>query len=566
MSQRALDRWGGATTSYQEGKNKLTQDYEMYQQKWHFMWPDKKGQQAEPMVPDLIRLAAEDRARTITASRPSIVCRPAKAGDTARTEADKRERILGAYWDKNRIMRNIPGWAFDSMLAGFSACKVWPEGLEGPRGDRYPLMKRVAPAFVYPGPTFTQGPFLDDCIIAYEEEIQTLEHHYGVYFKGDVKDGTKKAQCIEYYSESRICIVAKYPSKRNYGKDGYTTLLDEEHKIGCTPVVIGVRPTADGIYHGEFDNAKAMMNYANKFANMMLDEAILSTYPEKIEFDVEDSEESGPGATHRLESRDGRMEYLQHPNQKFSNLQLQKGLLDGIRTSVILSPARSGDSNASVISAAGITAEQAQYLEAVAGTQRDVLKPMLEAANEVAFKCDVAYSGDIAKTIYLSSSGKKENYNPKEDIGEAVQNEIVYGAGTALDPINRSVLALQQWAQGNGLMSRKRAMDLSAWVEDVQREEAQMTVEQLQAAGLAGILAKSASGELPVEQWAEIEEAVANGEKLSAAIKKFLVAAPLAAPVGSAPLPTNAPGIAGAAEGQQEAGPPIPDLAGLGLA
>ena len=564
MSRRALDRWGGFTTSYQEHKADLAELYRSYRQDWSFMWPDKKGQSARPMVPDLILLASEDRARTITASRPSIVCRPARAGADPRKEADKRERIIMAGWDRNRIMGIIPRWAFDSMFAGLTVCKVWPEGLDGPRNERYPKYSRVEPAFAFPGPTFTPGPWLDDIVIAYQENLATLEKRYNKSFRDQVKHDTKMVTCIEYYTEDRIVIVAEFPKRQGWNAKGHAVLLDMEHSIGCTPVTIGVRPTADGFYRGEFSNAIEMQNYANKFANMMLDEAILSTYPEKVVFDVEDSEETGPGAEHRLESRDGRVEYVAHPNQKFSNLQLQKGLLDGIRTSVILSPARSGDSNASVISAAGITAEQAQYLEAVASTQRDVLKPMLETANEVALRADVAYSGDVSKSIYLSSSGKSENYNPAKDIGKNVQSEVVYGSSTGLDPINRGVLAGQQ--QQMGLLSKTHAMDIGAFVDDTQREMADILSERLLDAGVAGLTAAAAQGQLPADVWAKIKKAVNDGASLEDAIEKFMVAAPLATPVGSAPLPTNAPGIAGAAEGQQPPGPPAPDLAALGLA
>jgi hypothetical protein len=569
QSQRALDRWGSLSVTYSQWHTDIGELYNLYAGNWGFLWPDKKAEYSQPKVPDFIRLAAEDRARTVAASRPNVVCRPTKAGDKARQEADKRERIQGAYWEHSRVMGKIPRWAFDSMMAGVTACRVWPDFTK-PKAERFPVYERIEPSYIFPDPVFTAGPWLDSCVVAYTEQVRTIEARFGKELRDLRTDRDKRnaqVRVIEYYSPEQVTIVAEYEG-RNAQKT-HTVLLNELHRLDCTPVVIGARPTADGIYHGEFDNAVDLISYANKFATMMLDDAIQKVYPEKVTFDVEDSEEYGPGAEHRLETRDGRYEYIQQPNQPFSNLQLYRDMLNSIRTTTIMPPARSGDPNESIISAAGISAAASQYLEAVTSTQRDVIKPMLEAANELAFKTDVAYSGDVSKTIFGGARGERyqETYNPKRDIGDYSHNEVVYGAGSALDDINRNVMVLQQWAQGNGLISKRTAMEQSPFIEDPQRETKQQLREQLHEAMKAGLIAQAAQGNLDALTLANISKALDDDKKsLEDAIVENTPVAPLAQPQGSAPLPsTGSPGIAGAEE-PQEPGANLPDLAALGLA
>jgi hypothetical protein len=562
-----LDRWGGLSTTYTQWHSSITDIYELYKGNWGFLWPDRKAEYSQPKIPDFIRLAAEDRARTVAASRPNVVCRPAKMGDKARQEAEKRERIQGAYWENSRVMGKVPRWAFDSMMAGVTACRVWPD-FDKSRAERFPKYERIEPSYLFPDPIFSAGPWLDSCAVSYLENVRSIEQRFGKRLNADWpprERRTMQARVIEYFDGERAIIIAEHTG-RNATKS-HTVLLNEEHRLDCTPIVIGTRPTATGLYHGEFDNAIDLISYANKFATMMLDDAIQKVYPEKVTFDVEDSEEHGPGAEHRLESRDARYEYVQQPNQPFSNLQLYRDMLNSIRTTTIMPPARSGDPNESIISAAGISAAASQYLEAVTSTQRDVLKPMLEAANELAFKVDVAYSGDVTKTIHGGSrrGAYTETYNPKRDIGDYSHNEVIYGPGSGLDDINRNVMILQQWQNGDGLISDELAMENNPLIEDVQRNRKQKLKNQLERAMQAGLIASAAQGTLDSVTLANISKALDDDKKsLADAIVENTPQAPLAQPVGSAPTP-NAPGTAGAAEAQ-EPGPSAPDLAALGLA
>src|SRR3990172_2728619 len=559
-SQRALDRWGAVFTTYSQWHSDNSTAYERYAGSWPTFLPDGKSIMDDPIVPDFIRLAAEARSRGVAASVPAIVCRREKLGDAAKAAADKRERVIGSFWDHSRIMDSlVPRWAFDAMMTGVMACEIWPE-FDKPKLERFPTYKRIEPNHLFPDPIFTPGPWLDSCIVAYSQASRTIATEYGVTV--DTVKNSDRALVIKYYDPERVIVIVEYFNRMRI--KAHTTLVDVPHTCGRTPIVIGTRPTADGIYRGEFDNARGILEHWNRLETLSLDEPIQAVYPEKIAFDGEDDEESGPGAVHRLETAQSRYEYLQRPNQPFTNMQKSRDYAGFVRAATIFPPSLSGDPNESVISAAGINASGAQHLQDIASIQTDILAPMLQAANELALKQDVEYSGDVTKTIYGGSSKHRETYNPVKDIGDDYRNEVVYGALSGLDPINRGVMALQQW-QG-GLWSKRMAMEMDPNIQDASRVMKEQVVEKLTEAGIAGLQQAASKGELRADVWAKIMRAIKEDDySLEQAIEEFMVTAPLAEPPGQPGQPAatpGAPGIPGAAEGGPQAPrlPPLPQL------
>jgi hypothetical protein len=559
-SQKALDRFGALSTTYQAWHNTIRQQYDLYAGNWGTVWPDNKSEFSQPKIPDYVRLAAEDRSRSAAATRPSIVCRPPKIGDAARQAADKRERITNYFWDNSRVMSLIPRWAFDSMFGGVTICQVWPDFAK-PRAERFPVYTRLEPTYCFPDPAFAQGPYVDSMVLAYEDYVRTIERTYDktLDLPGGTKKDSAKVRVIKYFDGEQVLVVAEHTGMNGMKK--HTVLVNEKHRLECCPVVIGVRPTADGLYHGEFDNAMDLTNFGNQFATILQTYAIRATWPKALKTPGVDSDEEGPDGEILLETPQDRYELVQQPNQPFTNIQTYRGVLDDIRTTVIMPPARSGNPDESIISAAGISAAAGQYFEAVSSLQRDVLKPMLEAANAVAAKVDVEYSGDVIKTIYGKGKGQ-ETYNPSKDIGGYTRSEVVYSNLSAVDEINRSVMFQQQ--HGQGIIPWEIAAEQSAFVEDVSRAKRLLLDEQLDKAMQAGLIAQAANGGIDAATVARIKKAIRDEDQtLEDAIAENTPVAPLAQPVGSAPVP-NAPGISGAQEAR-EPGPAAPDLAALGL-
>ena len=560
LADRVLDRFGSQRVRYQEFQDHISEVYSVYRNDWSMTWPDGRTERVDPSVPNLVRVAAEDRARAAASTPPSIVCTPDGPGDEAREYADKMERIASGWLARNTIRGHTTQmWAHDAMSSGLTACKVMPDFTK-PVGERYPIFTRLEPALSYPDPVFTAGPFVESFIYSYEAPRREIEWRYGVTLAWPTTKGSDtKIQVIEYHDEEwSMIVVQQTTGAQNQRKR--ETIMQERHGLGRCPVVIGSRPTMDGTYSGEFIGGLGVLDYWNKLMTLVMDDAVRKVYPERVTYNVLNPNDYGPDANIELETPDGKYEYVQQGNQAFSNLQILRDVNQSVRSSFLISAARSGDPNESIISAAGVGAVDGQRTEDVRSIQRDILAPMLTAAIEVARLGDVKWA-NTSKPV--SPFGTREMYKPGDDIVESPAVEVRYGAASGLDEINQNVMVLQQL--GARIIDRRTAMEMSPFVEDPQRVEKRMLQETMQDAMLAGLAAQAQQGAIDPVRLALITQAVESDEvTLSEAIAALAPQAPLAAPQQTSPgAPPEAPGIAGAAEGPQPSNmPTMMDLMG----
>lgn len=334
--------------------------------------------------------------------------------------------------------------------------------------------------------------------------------------------------------------------------------------MGRCPIVVSATGTMDGTYSGEFISGLGVQDYWNKLMTLVMDDAVRKVYAQRLTYNVLNSQDWGPDAELQAETPDARYEFIQNPNQPFSNLQVLNMVQNTTRTSFIMPPSRSGDPNESIISAAGISASAAQYQEDVRSIQRDMLSPMFEAALQLAFAGEEAWDPDVEKPIWSSAAGGyRETYVPSRDIAGYRRPKVRYGPMSGLDEINQGVMLLQQL--GAGIIDEVTAMEMSPFVEDVQRVQKRKLQKVLQDSMLAGLAAQAQQGLLDPFTLAMVEQAVQSDEvTLSEAIAALVPQAPLAPPQPTSPgAPPEAPGIAGAAEGPQQSNmPPLAELLG----
>jgi hypothetical protein len=560
QAQRVHDLYGQLRFSYADWHEQVRLTYLIYQGNWEMVWPDRRRDVALPKIANFVQIAADDRAKGVAAMRPSLICRPDKPGDRARAMADKRERIAADWFSRDRVWgAKTQEWALDAMGAGLTVSRVWTDFTK-PKAERYPTFERIEPSRCLPDPVFTRGPLCDSMLVSYEEKIETLRKRYGVTLAGwsDPAGRHKRARVIEFADDEWYIVVAV---AEQAGRSKRETLMAERHELGVCPFVIGARPTMGGGYRGEFYGSFGVLNFANRMRTLMLDDATQKVYPRKMYFDIENPEEEGPDALLEKQSPQGSFEYVQQPNQPFSNLQIMRDLLAEARAGVLLPPSRSGDPNESIISASGVTATQSQWIEDVRSIQRDLLAPMHEAALQVAAKLDIRWA-DATKAIGPGASNYTESYTPSKDV-KGLNIEVRYGMGAGLDEINTNVMVLQQL--GAGIIDERTAMELSPFVEDPQRVEKRKVKQSLRDASLAGLYQKAAEGLIPPAAIAEIERLLDEDDvPLSQAIAAVLPAAPLAPPeqaTGPTPTPASpaSPGLAGAGE----ALPPLDELLGV---
>jgi hypothetical protein len=577
QAQKVLDAWSGVKTSYSSWKNRIRDVDRFYSNVWDVVWPDNSQSQGLPRIPNILALAADDRARLVAAGNPSVLKRPSKSGDKAKKAAEKIERILAGYWGKNRVRGYIPRYALDSMFSGLCAVKVMPDlrtfTESRSRADVYPDYCRIDPRGLYPDPIFSEGPTLDNALIVTEQKVRTVEERYNASLSMMLKDPNTNAEMvrvIEFYDDDQIAIIAQSMTKAS----GYKTPTSWEwlveptkHRLFACPIVIGTRPTADGVYRGDFDSVLAVLNTMNRMVTLELDAAITRVYPMMTyTAGVTDPNQFGPDAAVALETPQDKVEYVVPPGAPYSNFQLISKMEDWGRVGSILPAARSGDPSQSIISAAGVGAVNGQESDAVRSLQRDTIGPMLEVANELALCCDEKW-GDQAKDIsgYVRGQAFTETYTPSKDIAGDYRNQVTYGIYGGLDEINQNVMLLQNAGK---LISERSAREQSPLVEDPLREEKQIVVENLDKSILAGIYAGAQAppgtpGAIDPFTVARLRKLLANeGKSLDEAMEELGASQiPLAQPVPT-PVPSGVPGIAGAAAQQAPPGPPLDQLLG----
>lgn len=558
-AEKVLDRFGGLRTYYRDWQDDIETLKSVYNDDWSMIWPDGSTERVDPAVPNMVRIAIKDRARGVAATPPQLKCRPENEGDEAREKANKLERITASWLDKNDIQGfNTQMWAMDFMGTGLVACKVLPD-FSQPSKTRYPVFSRMDPAFSYPDPIFTPGPFCDSFIYAYEDYRRAVEGQYGVTLdwprpREPKEASMEKVRVIEYYDTTNAQVVIESLNSNNRGDKMKAMIVSEAHGLSHCPVVVKAAANLDGTYSGEFSSGLGVLAYWDKLMRMVMDDAIKKVYPERLAYNVQNPEDYGPDATIALESPDGRYEYVQSPNQPFSNFQIMREVSGSVRTSFMLPVSRSGDPNESIISAAGISATQGQHTEDIRSIQRDALGPLVEAGMELALEGEVIWSPDATKQIATNSGG--ETYVPRKDIGGYRKIMVRYGPMSGLDEINQGVMVLQQL--GGGIISKRDAMELSPFTEDPQRTEKRQLQEAMQQALVAGLLQQAAQGTISPFHLAMISQAVESDEVTLSEAIAALVPQQLPPPVGSAPgqgsapgAPPQAPGIPGAAVGPQ---------------
>jgi hypothetical protein len=550
---------------------------------WEVVWPDYKRDRALPKIPNYVELAATHRARLLMESLPMVTARPDSLTDKAKNASEKRERMVYGWWQRSRLPSSLVRWALDLQYTGLSVCKVSTD-LSCEPAEQFPLYSRIDPRSCYIGPAFANGPFVQDIIVAWEATANEVTWTYPA-FKAEISDMMVRAKnqgmvkegrvrVLEYYDKGQVLVTIEPLFSSKSGKTPpFVTVTDEQHGLGCVPFAIGTRPTHDGSYRGDFDNVLAMLNTSNRIMTMHLDSAALNVYPVRIVGQgIDNPEDYGPGAEIHSQEWPPQLDYLASPPSPYDGYQIMRVLDAAIRSAVLLPPSVTGDPNESVTSAAGIGATQSMPNAEVVSMQRDSLAPMLQAANEIAFRGEEQY-GDVEKTISGVSRGTSfsETYVPSKDIKGNYQNDVVYGMGAGLDKVTLNVALLQN--KGEGMISDRTAREKSPFVDDPLGEEKQIGIEQMTKAAFSALIASAAAppGDpraITPQQIADIWDEMEQPDgSLKEAIRKHMTPAqqPLA-PVAETGSPAlSSPGVAGVGEPQPPSfagAPPIDELLG----
>lgn len=526
--------------------------------RWNTVWPDGSITQNMPKVAEYISSDTEDLAGLVAGPEPSIVV-PQKNDEPANVEnALRRQQILYTLARINRMKRLRHKTAIDLVSTGLACWVVWPDYNSG-----YARIGRKDPRIVYPDPSLDDPTEVTSVVVRYMTKTRLLvamyPHLRNQLFtdheirRGDDVSSNEEAEVIEFHDKDwSIKIVHRGPKDARYkGRD--ILLAQVPNYAYCPLALITYRDSADGRFRGQFDKAIPPLGTANKLMELHLAQAADEIFAEKIvKGQFENPEDVGPGAvlyTMDYQAAIDRAKTAASSPQMYNDVRM---LLDASREAAGIPQGRHGAVDQNIISAQGINALMGKYATAVTGYQT-LEADLEERAYGLALCVEEKYLGydDAGKPRTKELSGIaggrsfEGTYVPVEDIAGQYEARVSYPAGSSMDSYNRGIQAIQQ--VNYRLISRRKAMELSDTVEDIDSMESEIFREGLIDAFMATLADPAATdlftkadavamlqkGKTPSEVIMAIRDQMAAAQEAAAAEAQAQASLVGAAPTGA---------------------------------
>lgn len=428
---------------------------------------------------NFIDIVAHDMAEGI-APLPSLACVAGKMKSQADlTRAETKNRIGDSFWKHSRLEQQ--------MLKG---------------ADRY-VSYGFLPFFIEPD-VDSKSPFiqLDDPMNAYYEKdrfgrvtvyakrwLRTVDELASAFPEWEStiraeKDGSGKApgdqqiELVRWVDKEKVTLFLPQRSG--------LVLTSYEHKMCCVPVVVAERPGISDTPRGQFDDviwvqvARAIMSILALEAAHTAVQAPIALPDDIDEFPL------GPNALlQSANARDIHKLNLELPPTIFAEGQnLDKELRDGSR----YPDARSGNSNASVITGKGVEALLGTFDTQIKGAQM-IFKQAFEEVTAICFEMDEAWWPNDSKTVSGTLSGRSYEieYTPKNDINGRYSCTVTYGFAAGMHP-SQSVITMLQ-LQGAGLVAKSTVQMNMPFDMDPVQETRAIDVERYREGVEQGVLA-----------------------------------------------------------------------------
>ena len=540
--------------------------------RWNTVWPDGTVSQDMPKVADFITSDTEDLAGLIAGPEPSIIV-PQDGDKPGQVEnALRRQQILYTLRRVNRLKRLRHKTAIDLVSTGLGCWVIWPDYNSG-----YARIGRKDPRIVYPDPSLEDPTEVSSVVVRYMTKVRLIvamyPHTASQLFtrmeiqRGDHVSSNEEAEVIEFYDgDWSTKIVHRGPKDGRYrGRD--ILIAQIPNYAYCPLALITFRDSADGRFRGQFDKAIQPLGTANKMMEMHLAQMADQIFAEKIvrgQFD--NPEDVGPGAvlyTMDYQANIERAETAASSNQMYNDVKL---LLDASREAAGIPQGRHGAVDQNIISAQGINALMGKYATAVSNYQ-ELMADIETRAYQLSLCVEEKYLDASDKELSGVAGGRSFSgyYTPSVDIAGQYESRVNYPAGSSMDSYNRGIQSIQQVQYS--IISRRKAMELSDTVEDVDAMEAEIFRERLVEGFVVGLadpstdlfskaeaVAMLQEGKTPEEVIVAMRDAMAAQQEAQAA-----EAADQAALLGAAPAATG-----GGAAPEQESLPQLPALPGRG--
>lgn len=501
-----------------------------------------------PVCANVVDNMARDFAAKLT-PLPSFNCSGSSSlSDKDKKFADKRSKIANNYIINSNLAAQMPeagdsyncyGMVVFSVEPDFD--KVLPRIRVEDSAYVYPVwnrnMETVAAAKVY-------FAYVNSLEVDYPELHKARKNHPGALVGNDrlkVVKYSDKDQCVTYLPDVGNFVLDHY--KNPLGKCMYV----------CVP-----RPAGEGTFgqslRGQYDDLVWPQIARNEFQILALEAADKAVRaPIVVPTDVTDIS-FGPDATIQTNNPAGvqRLKVDVPP----ASFQAMEWLRQDMQLGGMSSEARSGQTNASVITGAGMDALMQGFNTQLAQAQ-ELMRFALKQVIELCFEIDEKVWPNQTKSVRGQDAGVpyKLDYRPSKDIAGDHTIDVQYGFLSGMDA-NRSLLFILQ-AYGAGLLSGDYAMRQLPANFNVSEEAKKIELEHIRKALLESLAASSQALPQMISQGADPSALVASIAAVAAGLKKGEAIEDIVAKVfAPPPPPPEAPAQPGGVTPGEEGGAP----------
>jgi len=498
---------------------------------------------AKPIVANFVDTVARDMAELV-APLPAFQCASATMqSDAARKFADRRTKIAQNYVVQSKLERQMLEGADHFNTYGITVFYLEPDFdekipricVEDPTGG-YPEIDRWGRVVAYTKRWHQEAAVLAQMFPDFASVILHKESR--------IMPGSNMVELIRFCDKDQISLVlvSKHP----------VTLIGVANPLKETPVVLARRPWLHpDQYKGQFDDAIWIQIARDCLARLNLEAVSKSVQaPLALPSDVQEFA-IGPDSIIRTNSPEKvRKVGLELPQGAFAESQV---LMEEMRTGTRYPAARSGQSDASVVTGRGIQQLLGGFDSQVKAAQM-TFKDALTDVIRMCFKMDELYWPNLEKSIRGQANGTpyELKYKPSTHIAGDTTCDVEYGFAAGMDP-NRAVVMLLQ-LRAEKAFSRDFFVRQLPFGINVHEEQSKVDVEEMRDAIKQSIYGYVQSIPALAQQGMDPSDPVLKAAMLVKGLQKGESIEDVVQAVFAPPKPPVAPASAG--EGMGSGGPP----------
>lgn len=423
-----------------------------------------------PLVANAIKDACHDIERLATEAKGSPVFM--RKGDTKKdlTDTGIRTGIAKTLWEMGQGPRMEPMLYLDLAVAGYVAVAVYVDKDE----SDYPLLLRLDPRNCYPD--VKNGKLLN---LLYVETMpeRIAAQILDADFLNDAPDADGDVLVSMYFDSMQ---VVQAVSKANAaGQVVATREVDKRwvHKLGMVPVAFTQLPSADGRWHGLFDQLGGPLMARNKTVKLLIEYLeSMARAPFEEKGVLNSTEEPGIDTI-----------YHHDPNAEFQTFMRRvapatpSGAVFGLLQYLDSEESHEGTQPPSRIGVVSQSIASGSFVASTQGSLSSVVKELQEHMaflrkdiNLISFAVEAEHL-NFEKSLF-QAVGKKTTYTP-DDMGDWFQHTIQFGAAAGLNRAeadNRIAMHLSQ-----RLIDRTTARQQLDYLDDVSTVQDRIDEENL---------------------------------------------------------------------------------------